>query len=1002
MNDAEERLLSNSSISKQIHSDDFVTRDAIHDFINNVDGAARNAKGSFEDFEKNNKDATNEARAMAAQASIIQGSMPIVDASGSSNASVDQKFDIADLKAVAGSKDSGVPDPLRKAAQTYTDSANFQTLSKAGDAGDGLVNDKGLNKVVSENVGAARQDKSVHDYLNNLGDAVSDDDKKKLAQVGDDATTLKSWFDSHERGDPSLNDRPKAVADAQDRLLGNDAVKKRITADSGDDKGKVTRDTLGGFLNDLNKAHDNAKGSWDAFKKDNPNPDPIAKRGAVNASILQANLPILDAAGSDAAKVDGKINIDDLKGYAAKDSKSPLGTAAAAYANEGEFNKIDVAGDAPSVAKDGIAANENFDKFLSSGTSKTSGETISSAKNSAMRQAVKDAGGDASKVTPDYFKDPSKSNLSGADKTAALMQLSDTASRMQAGFKAYGKDGDPTANRNKDEFLSSYNGETTTPGEMRANVTKELEDKISTLGQDKDVQAFMSEKMPKALQEQVAKDPGLKASFEKELQSSSSSKALEDAFNAKDKDGKPVSTTAALSNFTKDPSFYAQALGKTPDFAKAFEGAPQEVKDKIKQGYDDITSGKAMNDLAKTGVSPENALLQSAVDKTAYDSVLDKQTVEAGTDKFNNTAAAQARNQLTDGKSGDDMIKALGVSGVDDPKLEKFVEDNVEQLMGKGTDGQAAADILSTVRQVVDAIRGGAKFDDAMSKAQKGWKSKFPDTTADYKTGVFHAASGLLLAGAMGARLAGSGGNSNPLQTAQQSLSAAGLLTEGGTKFALANTKEWAAAEEAKKKVGDYEKAHPGVSADDDPEYKRLTDDAKTAGNNLKKVEVPYKDWENVGKSVGGVAGNALGLISGVLGAKSAAENGDIGAAAAQGVFAGLNGISAVASVGEVVTYAVPRIAGAAGSALSAEAAAGWAAAGGWLGAVGGVVGGVAAVGGLIYSLVTSIQADLKQTATEESWYNQVKDGLKPTDIKLPDRFTLLSPEFGYSSQWTS
>jgi hypothetical protein len=985
--DAEDRLLSNPSISQQIHSGDKVTRDALGDFIKHVDDAAKSATSSFQSFQKNNKNATPDELAAAAQASILQGSLPIIDASGSSAAKVDGTFNLDDLKAIAGSRDAGVPDPLKKAAESYSNQASFNSLVKAGDAGDGLVNDKGLGKVVSDGVGLSRQDGNVHDWIDHLGGAVSDDDKTQLAQIGDDATTLKAWFDAHDRGDPALNDMPQNVADAQRRLAGNDAVARRIESQSGDDKGSITRDNLGGFLDDLNKAADNAKGSWDSFKKDNPDADPIALRSAADASILQANLPVLDAAGSSAAKVDSEINLDDVKAIAGAGNSlpAPLVAAASHFSNAGEFHKLDQAGDSdPSTPADGIVANGNFDYYLGHATPKTSDDTNTDLKTSAIEQAVKDAGGDASKVNGDYFKDPAKSSASGADKAAAMIQMSETVARYQNGEKAYVETGGPNVLSSPDQYHQYYDGPT--PGEQRDAYIKDIQGKISTLAQDKDVQSFMTDQMPKALQTMVSKDPGLKDSFQKAYDDASSSKALQDAFNGKDKDGKPLTTTAALSSFLQNPNFYAQGLGITPDYTKAFSGAPQDIKDKITQGYSDITSGKAYDDLTKGGTPADQALIQSAVDKTAYDSVLDKDTVTKGSDAFNETVSAKARDDLTGKLSGDDMIKGLGVSGADDPKLEQFIKDNIDTLSDPGGDQARPQDILSAARQINDLFRSGVKFDDAMSKAKESWSSPSGPVTDAYKAGVLHGASALLLAGAMGARLGTSGGNDNPLQTAQQSLSATGLLAEGGAKYAGGTNgykDKVAAAQQA------LDQAKANATGPNDPAVKS----AQASYDHWSNIA---KDVENTGKLVGGVAGNALGLVTGVIGAKGAADAGDIGGAAAQGIFAGLNGISSIASAGEVATYIAPRIASALGSSLTDAAAASAAAWGGVFGAVGGVVGGVAAVGGLLYGIIKGIIDDNKQAASEQNWYKELQDGFAPAGTPLPDLGVLIAAPNGY------
>lgn len=85
--------------------------------------------------------------------------------------------------------------------------------------------------------------------------------------------------------------------------------------------------------------------SFAAFKKDNPDADPVTTQQAVDASILQANMPILDVATKDAKK-DDKFNVDELNAAAGSgDSLSdPLRNAARPYANKGQLGSPDIAG----------------------------------------------------------------------------------------------------------------------------------------------------------------------------------------------------------------------------------------------------------------------------------------------------------------------------------------------------------------------------------------------------------------------------------------------------------------------------------------------------------------------------------------------------------------------------------------------------------------------------------------------------------------------------------
>ncbi|MGY4638548.1 hypothetical protein [Pseudomonas sp. TE24901] len=559
----------------------------------------------------------------------------------------------------------------------------------------------------------------------------------------------------------------------------------------------------------------------------------------------------------------------------------------------------------------------------------------------ATEDAVKAAGGDASKVGADYFT-TGNTNASGADKTAAIIELSTGLANYKAGADAFAHQGPDGANE--------WSGEGKSPGQQREDFINDVQSRIDTLSKDPDVQQFLNTQGTEQLQKMVAADPALKAEMERRLEASSSTDALENAFAPKG-----VSTTDALSSFIKYPDFYAQALGKQPDYKKAFENAPQAIKDRVKADYANITSGKEMNDLIASGVPADKAVIQSGVNKAIFDAVLDDKTVQAGTSSFNDAAAKMGREDLLKGQSIDDFYRGLGVTGANDPRLEQVINDNIAAFTPPGEAPPKTADIISGIRAVEDAMRGGAKFDDAIKKVQSTWGGKLPaGVSATYKAGVMHGVSGVLLAGAIGTRIA-SGKGGSTAQTVGQSFQAAGLFMEGGAKFVQ----------------DQFDRTKQGTYKFDAPKF--------------------VKDVENVGKSLGGVAGNVLGLVTGAISAKNSAQSGDKVAAGFQGTFAGLNGLSAVAGAVEVATYVVPRITTVAAGVAEAAGAIGGAA-----GALAGAVGGIAAVGGLIYAIIADIKADNARKKQQEDWYKGLSDQFKGFGVTPPPLEVIIAPKNGY------
>lgn len=843
-------------------------------------------------------------------------------------------------------------------------------------------------------------DTYVNDWLDSLGDAISPDERAQLAQVGDDTTTLLAFFRAYPEGSHELNDNvPPAVAAAEGRLLDIASVKQQLVDP---DSGKVTRFTVSAFLTSLDNAANAAKDTWGTFKDTNGSADAVATRKATDASILQANLPVLDTAGGAGAQVDGKFNLDDLKAAATTGGlPAALSHAAASYADQGEFSALSSAGLDPSKTSDGLVSNDTLKSYLSADAGTSVTDTLAGLRAAALQDVSE--GGDPSKVTADYFKDPSKSTATGADKLAAIVQLEKTVARYNAGESAYvDSTQTPNALKTPGDYHETY-GDGPTPGEQRDDFIKQVKDRIDTLSKDSDVASLVNDKMPGALQAIVASDPALKADLQTQFDDASNTDSLQLDFKQTDDKGNPVSTTDALSTFVSNANEFAQALGITPDYSKALAEAPQDIKDKVKQGYDGIISGKEIDDLTKSGTPQGDALIQAAADKTVYDSVLDKQTVQDGTDKFGDLTAKLGRDQLTDGKSGDDLLKGLGIDGENDPKLQQLIKDNLGGLTPAGQDQASASDVLRVVRSMVDSMRSGMKFDDAVAKVRKetgGSNSTFFTGSASdaYKSGAIHAASAILLAGGLAARI--SGGQSSTPATVQQCISVAGLLTEGGGKTYASIADSWKKAVDGNLKalvIAKADAALPFADPGAEDRVQQAQDAYDKSKATLDKISTNLgKDIEAVGKSVGGVAGNALGFVFGITGAVQAAKAGDIGGAAAQGIFAGLNGISTVATTAEVASYVIPRVAPLVGISLASDAPGLAALAGGIAGSIGAAAGGIAAVGGIIYGIVASIQADDKKAASEQDWYTQLQDGFAPSGLPVPDLGTLISAPNGY------
>ncbi|OAE11848.1 hypothetical protein AZH11_16875 [Pseudomonas simiae] len=69
---------------------------------------------------------------------------------------------------------------------------------------------------------------------------------------------------------------------------------------------------------------------------------------------------------------------------------------------------------------------------------------------------------------------------------------------------------------------------------------------------------------------------------------------------------------------------------------------------------------------------------------------------------------------------------------------------------------------------------------------------------------------------------------------------------------------------------------------------------------------------------------------------------------------------------------------------------------GGAAGALAGAVGGIAAVGGLIYAIIADIKADNARKKQQEDWYKGLTDQLNGFGVTPPPLDVIIAPKNGY------
>lgn len=610
--DAENRLWSNPSIRKQIRwHGNTVSRDTLGKFLKTLDSAAGNAEKTFQEFQRKHPTADAGLLKQAAQASILQGDLPLLDAA-SKGAKVDGKFDIQDVQAIAHSDASGVPAPLKEAAAAFDNRASFTTLADAGSAGKGLANNGSFQKLIPNEIGFSLEDKAVHQWVDSLGNAVSAKTKHSLTQIGDDAVTLQNWFSAHKRGASSLNVMPKNVADAEKQLLSNPLINKELHV------GKlVTRDAVNPFVSKPDSAAKAAEKDWNSFKKGSGSSNPVARQIALAADVLRADLPVYYAAGSKAAQSKNCFNGSALQAIAnhGKDAAGlpqTLKNAASLFGNSGMFYYLDVAGDNPAtVHADGLANGANLDSFVGKEAgplfdSRSLGSTLSSA---AMRSMV--SGVDTTKLGPDVLKNPQK--YSPAQKMAMMLKLEDLNTRLHAGV---------AEQRWVYDLFDSINGD---PHQVAANIAQD----VAQLGNASDVKKFYKDHYPRALQSIAQADPKLKQALSGYYEGAvKDGSALKNALTSKDSSGKTPSVESGLAGFLQTAHVLNLALGadgNKKDKKIHFQGIVQksgEQKTLEKAYQSDIVSAKRLKHVLDHGRNVTSAVTGFMTDVANFGAAL--------------------------------------------------------------------------------------------------------------------------------------------------------------------------------------------------------------------------------------------------------------------------------------------------------------------------------------------------------------------------------------------
>jgi hypothetical protein len=552
----------------------------------------------------------------------------------------------------------------------------------------------------------------------------------------------------------------------------------------GKSDGVITHSNVDSFINQSNKDLSAASKSYSKFLEKNPDASGLAKENAKSAAIVMANISLVSSAGPEMQGADQRTNNGSLTTNNLNAIKSDSGlslelTGAAGYwSTPGMLRTMDMAGDLPATATaDGITQQKNIGAWLENQAPKDDHGVLMMLSNASVRSSVADV--DTSKLTKDVLEHPE--NYDGKTKAAAMLEISDARARMAVSDKV--GDGDLYAGIEAD---SVYHLNPT-----KSKVTDQLDAAISQLASDPDVKTFLSQNQGNGMRDVVNSDPAIK----RELQAYqdgqiNSGNILNTALATKDADGNPLSLVDALGLAGTDATLTDLALGGDGNVDLAAIADKSGKSGDIEQYFKDhILNGKDLEDaLAQPDTDPMTAIGQYAANASLLKEFLgDKVSLEDSSvvQQYVNQAISDT---LVNGANDDVLKGAFGDAdgNFDEAKTKAIIDKAMAddpQMFKDATGAQIdPADVVSLIRSVWDVNRQGQKISDVLPKAVDGIKLNASDA---YKQGLLHIGSALLAGGVLAARSA-TGGNSAADNAGRVSagMQFAGLLTEGGTKYA--------------------------------------------------------------------------------------------------------------------------------------------------------------------------------------------------------------------------
>jgi hypothetical protein len=518
---------------------------------------------------------------------------------------------------------------------------------------------------------------------------------------------------------------------AQAYLDANPAIKTALdtAAHGGKVDGTISKHDISSFISTMQKQLSAANDTLSGYQKDNPNADGQSLELVRQAALLQANLPITNAADpSVQGKGDNATGLTTQSGLQAIVNANPglssaLRGAANLFSQPGMFAALDQGGlDGVNLAThnpDQKFNQDNITGWVKNQSPTTGGSFASFISDAATRGAV--SGIDTSNLNADIFTNPQ--NYSGAQKAAALVQLQTTQQQVEAGSSLRKTDDTDAA----------------------------LTQRIKQLQADPDVAAYLQQSMPTNESAIINSDPAIAAAMQKRYtENVVTGDGLKDDLDAVDNNNSDAknpkeSDAAAFEDFSSELMLDGDLRGgDVPSEAQVVAGNAS-LTSRLQSDYtrDFSNGGELRQLLAQKDAKPTDAMATTQADEQSFEGVLDPNFIESQSDQYSSTTSSLIQPALLNSGQSKDVLAALSNGTADPDEIADSVASSVDPatLTGGTSSSLSQNDTKALISAFLKDLQNGTSLQDALAKYDPTSKSFDPGAAGGQLSATLQADS---------------------------------------------------------------------------------------------------------------------------------------------------------------------------------------------------------------------------------------------------------------------